>query len=709
MARFEAKSTGLGVLQNLTGDVVAGRSFALSGGPLYAAETGDTVLSGGALVYGSVAPNVGKLPGWFDPDTDPGIYAITVDGVSVKFTVGEPGLRAAKDDRRSVVTDRSSGFCLRLDAAGGAVTSKTITAHIVTSDASDLDVLYGNWGLAADGVNAITVSGQIRYGGGTYPVYFDGATSKAIQPGATFAAQCPGVKVRKGEVLYADTLVVVGAGGVFPGNLLIGQRYGEGVAFGAALTLADAATATNHGYSPVAITGVNTSRPVAVGIAGDSIASGRDDGATNAAGGDSGWLWRALAGRIGYLNIAVTGETVPSFGGAGGRHRKNLLRFCSRAVFTHATNDLVGGNPAPRIEADNLANWKQAVEYGAIPVAVTVLPMTDSTDSWATQGNQTVRASEAERLAYNAWLRDEAPINANATAPVPTGTVTALRAGDTAHPLSAIWDPAVLIEQTGGKWPTDGAANTYTTDGTHPKAPAHALMAPAVDISTWVPDVTTVDADTLSTRVSDYRAETIAQANASPVATWPDSSPAGHDATLAFGAFRPTYRTSSTNGLPAVRFTPGSFNVLGFTATPALSDFTLLAVLTMAADGTLLGYGGGTRRLYFAGNAVTLYDGVGSAQSSDKFVTPQGSPFLLTVKRENGSISYFENGGPRGRAYIETTFLFDAIGANDITSNSGNMSSDLSRLLIVSHALTIADQKGAERDLATQFALTRYA
>lgn len=89
MARFEAKSIALGVIQDTDGDVVAGQPFTLSGGPLYAAETGGTTLSGGSLVYGSTPPDTGKLPGWFDPDTDPGIYSLTVGTQTVKFMVGD--------------------------------------------------------------------------------------------------------------------------------------------------------------------------------------------------------------------------------------------------------------------------------------------------------------------------------------------------------------------------------------------------------------------------------------------------------------------------------------------------------------------------------------------------------------------------------------------------------------------------------------------
>jgi hypothetical protein len=86
MARFEAATLGMGVVLDVSGNVQVSQPFTLAGGPLYAAETGGTTLSGASLITNATT---GELPGWFDPDTDPGIYTLTIGAKTRKFMVGD--------------------------------------------------------------------------------------------------------------------------------------------------------------------------------------------------------------------------------------------------------------------------------------------------------------------------------------------------------------------------------------------------------------------------------------------------------------------------------------------------------------------------------------------------------------------------------------------------------------------------------------------
>ncbi len=100
-------------------------------------------------------------------------------------------------------------------------------------------------------------------------------------------------------------------------------------------------------------------------------------------------------------------------------------------------------------------------------------PYTNGTDAWATVANQTPNGSaETNRLDYNVWIRDGAPIDSTTKAPVAIGAA-GLRAGQAGHPLAGYIDAADLGEsaRNSGKWKAG-----YTSDGLHPNAVGAAGM-----------------------------------------------------------------------------------------------------------------------------------------------------------------------------------------------------------------------------------------
>lgn len=76
-----------------------------------------------------------------------------------------------------------------------------------------------------------------------------------------------------------------------------------------------------------------------------------------------------------------------------------------------------------------------------------------------------------------------------------------------------------------------------------------------------------------------------------PVTTWPDSGPAGNDATQGTASEKPTYQTGEINGLPVVRF-DGVNDWLASAASASGVEQTLFAVVKFAltdVSGTLRG------------------------------------------------------------------------------------------------------------------------
>lgn len=158
MARFQLASLGIGVLQDTEGRPIVGTSFTVSGGPLYAASTGPTELSGAQLVTGAL----GLAPGWLDPATDPGTYSISYAGsTAVSFAVGD----ATLDGRLDAIEAGTADAALKPDATAGV-------AYVDPVNGSDaFDGL--SWGTAkatiSAAITAIT-SGTIYLAEGNHDV-----------------------------------------------------------------------------------------------------------------------------------------------------------------------------------------------------------------------------------------------------------------------------------------------------------------------------------------------------------------------------------------------------------------------------------------------------------------------------------------------------------------------------------------------------------
>jgi hypothetical protein len=103
------------------------------------------------------------------------------------------------------------------------------------------------------------------------------------------------------------------------------------------------------------------------------------------------------------------------------------------------------------------------------------------------------------------------------------------------------------------------------------------------------------------------------------LATWPDASGNGNDATQSTAAQRPTYVTGALNGRPAVRFNSANSNYLSFNR-PVQDDFTILCVYRSSK-----GYG--TSTAFF--NGAGLVNGEVAGVAADFGVSLNTNGFLL--------------------------------------------------------------------------------
>lgn len=245
-------------------------------------------------------------------------------------------------------------------------------------------------------------------------------------------------------------------------NNASGQASGTG-----SLTVANASSTA---WEPIAIIGVPQGPMTAVGVIGMSISGGTLDTNPDAYGG-YGWIGKgvnAVSPNIPVLSLSRgSSETIDYLNAAG--TRLALLPYVDVVIYDEATNDIaVGGATLAQLQTNAQQIWKQIRAAGKKLYAVTVMPRTTSTNSWATAAAQTPVTGFTEggiRDQYNSWLYTE----------LQAGVIDGLV--DPALGRYAIGTAAVWVNTSGGgvedpanlsKWiTTNGAA---TTDGTHPSS-----------------------------------------------------------------------------------------------------------------------------------------------------------------------------------------------------------------------------------------------
>lgn len=355
----------------------------------------------------------------------------------------------------------------------------------------------------ATGIGTITVKAAIEYNGLTYPVYFRGGTSVAIEAGAGGVVSEPaGVPlIPRGASYYIRTNVLVTSGQKWPHMMTSRSGDGEGSTKGTGgntdQSTSGTITAASEGvYTAEAvlcanpsISGASTRIPVVAGL-GDSVTYGIGEDSPET---DKGYLIRAINNQFATIKLDRGGSTANLWvnsptGTSGSTRRLPQLQAASTFVEAFGVNDLNGSRTLLQLQTDCLAIWNQAKACGVERVFRTTLtPWTTSTDSWATTTNQTVKSWEATRVAFNEWIRNRAPIDPISRVPTITGQPNALLSGQPGHPLYGYFDTADAVEtsRNSGIW---RVGYVYVTDaqGVHPSPDGAAAMATAIDTTLFV-------------------------------------------------------------------------------------------------------------------------------------------------------------------------------------------------------------------------------
>jgi hypothetical protein len=363
------------------------------------------------------------------------------------------------------VTQGGTAVTRHLVVASGGAVRLVFTNHYPTSAGGATE---------SDGTDTITVRASIEpvSGGTRIPVSVNGAREFTIPPGGSVTTDPLGIDVKRGTYIWSWVWVSVPAAGKFPrGSFALSSGVSEGHNYTASgtpgtdvtLTGTRPTTVNEYVYCPASILvrPVSTDRAV-VGIVGDSIAAGTGDN-------QRGWVEASLDARYSFQKAAYPSEQMSKWTDNNGATRYRRLGFLAHVGVTHIfafhgrnDMDLTYGT----LRTNAVAYWTTLSRF-APTWACTIMPYTTSTDSWATVANQTLYGtSEGNRVNYNTWLRDGAPIDGSGVPQSPGATGGSIvRAGAAGHPLAGVIELADLAESArdSGKWKAG-----YTSDGLHP-------------------------------------------------------------------------------------------------------------------------------------------------------------------------------------------------------------------------------------------------
>jgi lysophospholipase L1-like esterase len=330
------------------------------------------------------------------------------------------------------------------------------TGHTMTAAGGGLRLLYTNFYSAGNGPNSILVKAGIEYAGTVYPVSFNGNGTRqiTIAPGEFWLSDpIWGFTWAKGESIISRTFVNwTTIGHQVMQHLRIITANGDGRGNGDKADSGAIDSTVGQLYGPTALLASSTdgnTKPQ-VCILGDSFTHGTIQSTTYDDLG--GFFGRALDQNFPFMRIGRGGEQASDFV-ADVPYRLPMAVGSDYAVVHYGTNDRNASRTTAQILADlaRIGTW--LVRLGITPYVCTLPPRTDS-------GNTAPTTGDAVRVAVNLSLRT------NGLSPYAGVFDTDATVG---HPTTGLW-----------------LSNSYTEDGVHPSAVAHALMATAIDTAKFV-------------------------------------------------------------------------------------------------------------------------------------------------------------------------------------------------------------------------------
>jgi hypothetical protein len=207
------------------------------------------------------------------------------------------------------------------------------------------------------------------------------------------------------------------------------------------------------------------------------------------------------------------------------------------------------------------------------------------------------------------------------------------------------------------------------------------------------------------------KAHSLALADNDPVATWPDASAHGNDATQASSGLRPLLKTGILNGRAVVRF-DGVDDYLNLVDLSGLTAASAIVVVNSTTDGGVSGSGLWNITAATANQAypyaAKIYETFGRTSRKDAITTPSVQAWrIYSITAAAGAWEAFLDGvslvsdagsfGIGSSSFIGATGIFGA--------PTYYFPGDIAELLIYPTALSAPDRETVEAYLAAEYAL----
>lgn len=454
---------------------------------------------------------------------------------------------------RSAVSRALVGQSFVTGLAGTAVQGQSrMRMYLGDAPLTELRVCYGNWAGQTEtaGSGNIVIEAAIEMDGpvGVARALFSGsntvtiaaratACSDAVLPSSfgltTFPADAA-IWFRTGITVLVSTNFPQGnAASAFGEGMWAGPAFTSQVNATGAMTTPAGGAAASGMTSPIAVLGRYTVPMPTLCDIGDSISAGVND---SALAQPQGFLaGNGYVGRAGYNTYGT--HIYPTFKlGIGGDaatpggydQRATFFQYCTHGLTGWGVNDIAGSSPAT-VFANLVTAWALMKSDGIQFIySALVTPKTSSTDSWATEANQTYFGFPGSTIFSPGGNKDQLNvlINASVGSNNLTGVVNFLSVVQGVDP---------------DKWVTPNA----TSDGLHPLGVIHAAMAPFLTtaVQSVGPQLPTPDNSWVPTGAdwaADFKNGRYYQVNCPALMCWPTQ-----------GANSGTARTSAAYGVTA--------------------------------------------------------------------------------------------------------------------------------------------------------------
>lgn len=343
-----------------------------------------------------------------------------------------------------------------LTFSAGNVQQMSRSYHVAQVDLAVIQLVFPNWyGAELAPGGAATITASVEYPVGVFTqVKFAGVAQGSIPNGRNLASDLTNVQIPAGAAFFVRSYCTNALGGVTTGYLnqtvqALGEAFNVGASGVVDQTMGGTITQVAPGnlYGPIAILGLTTKPSVL--IIGDSRSAGQDESAAGGSAGTTevGQITRSLFPSIGFINCSNPGERAQLVA-ATNTLRCGLSQFVTHVICQLGVNDV--GNSRTAAQALTDIQTIRAACQGRKFYQATILPVSSSTNSWATVAAQTTASYNAQRVTLNNLIR------AN-----PTGFSGYL---ETADPVESSRDS--------GLW----KAPAYTVDGVHGSTAGYQLI-----------------------------------------------------------------------------------------------------------------------------------------------------------------------------------------------------------------------------------------